>query len=177
MVFCPLFCDTGLSSFSPACLVGKDMAEKQNQFLGLSPGNSLKPPSHAAFATATPHSPPLTKEPLEQRSVARGRSLTAPTSPVILSGTKWSRRIFARSSAPSLRADFPVSGENVCAADKRGAGPAGLSPQVTGGVSFHKNYTPSGTSCHLPQRGRQGVAFARVHYPRAVSDRSCALSE
>ena len=34
----------------------------------------------------------------------------------------------ARPRPPLTRADFPVSGENVREADKRGAGPAGLSP-------------------------------------------------
>ena len=32
----------------------------------------------------------------------------------------------AEKNAPSVRVDFSVSGENVRAADKRGAGPAGL---------------------------------------------------
>ena len=39
--------------------------------------------------------------------------------------------------APLTRADFPVSGENVREADKRGAGPAGLSAQLTEGEIFH----------------------------------------
>ena len=34
--------------------------------------------------------------------------------------------MIARNLAPSMRVDFPVSGENVREADKRGAGPAGL---------------------------------------------------
>ena len=42
----------------------------------------------------------------------------------------------AEKNAPSVRVDFPVSGENVRAADKRGAGPAGLAAKLTGGVSF-----------------------------------------
>ena len=32
-----------------------------------------------------------------------------------------------------MREDFPVSGENVRKADKRGAGPAGLSAKLTEG--------------------------------------------
>ena len=52
--------------------------------------------------------------------------------------------MFARKRPPLPRVDFPDSGENVRAADKRGAGPAGLSAdRLTGGENFSAIFSPS----------------------------------
>ena len=55
------------------------------------------------------------------------------------------------------RADFPVSEENVRVADKRGAGPAGLSAQLTEGLlPPYGRYTPKGTRLHKNETGYPG---------------------
>ena len=70
-------------------------------------------------------------------------------------------KVWHAALAPSLRADFPASGENVREADKRGAGPAGLSSVCeTGGVKLPPSKIED--FCHLPQRGRRGCAAVLV---------------
>ena len=64
---------------------------------------------------------------------------------------------------PLTRVDFPVSGENVCEADKRGAGPAGLSAKLTGGeinvtISFSPSVFAYGESTSLITSARRRCA-------------------
>ena len=74
--------------------------------------------------------------------------------------------------APSLRADFPASGENVREADKRGAGPAGLlSVSEAGGVKLPPSKIKD--FCHLPQRRRQGCSAFLAGAILAVARHRC----
>ena len=80
---------------------------------------------------------------------------------------------------PLTRADFPVSGENVRAVDKRGAGPAGLSfcdfSKMTGGEMQLPLSPKSKISASSPQgelaKGQEKVAWARQGEPKAYEIR------